>query len=394
LSSDRSASGRTSTTAPIRFTYFPRFRGNPYQRLLYDELARVGFEIVTDSRFDLAWLVAARRRVDGIHFHWPQGLYAYGRRPQALAPALSWATLGSFAARLTIARLLGYRLVWTIHEVFPHEGRRVSQRVDRLAGRLLARACHVVLTHDEATASIAEELLGRPRNAIEIVPHPSYASVYPEGRDREEVRAELGIPRGATVLLCFGSLSSYKGVESLLRAFGDVRSPTARLVLAGWVRDEAVADVVSEAARADPRIVSLPTFVPEGRVAELFRASDVAVLPRTDGGTSGALLLAISMGLPVVAARREAYSDLTGSGECGWLFTPDDSVSLAGALEAAVTADPSTLEAKGAAAGRVARERSWRRAAELTAAYIRSEPRRESVPVERRERWRPSMPKQ
>ncbi len=380
LSSDRSASGRTSTTAPIRFTYFPRFRGNPYQRLLYDELARVGFEIVTDSRFDLAWLVAARRRVDGIHFHWPQGLYAYGRRPQALAPALSWATLGSFAARLTIARLLGYRLVWTIHEVFPHEGRRVSQRVDRLAGRLLARACHVVLTHDEATASIAEELLGRPRNAIEIVPHPSYASVYPEGRDREEVRAELGIPRGATVLLCFGSLSSYKGVESLLRAFGDVRSPTARLVLAGWVRDEAVADVVSEAARADPRIVSLPTFVPEGRVAELFRASDVAVLPRTDGGTSGALLLAISMGLPVVAARREAYSDLTGSGECGWLFTPDDSVSLAGALEAAVTADPSTLEAKGAAAGRVARERSWRRAAELTAAYIRSEPRRESVP--------------
>jgi glycosyltransferase involved in cell wall biosynthesis len=114
-------------------------------------------------------------------------------------------------------------------------------------------------------------------------------------------------------------------------------------------------------------------------VAEHFRASDVAVLPRTDGGTSGALLLAISMGLPVVAARREAYSDLTGSGECGWLFTPDDIASLTWALEAAVAAGPSTLSAKGAAATRVARERSWRRAAELTAAYMRPEPRRESA---------------
>ena len=48
--------------------------------------------------------------------------------------------------------------------------------------------------------------------------------------------------------------------------------------------------------------MSLLEFVPEERVAELFHACDAAVLPTGEAGTSGSLILALSMGLPVVAA--------------------------------------------------------------------------------------------
>ena len=52
------------------------------------------------------------------------------------------------------------------------------------------------------------------------------------------------------------------------------------------------------AAAADERIKPLLEFIPDERVSELFAASDAAVCPRQDGGTSGALILALSMGVP------------------------------------------------------------------------------------------------
>src|SRR5207302_523112 len=73
--------------------------------------------------------------------------------------------------------------------------------------------------------------------------------------------------------------------------------------------------------------------VPDDRVSGLHEACDVAVLPRSDGGTSGALVLALSLGLPVVAAAVPAYEELTRRGELGWHFAPGDAASLRAAIE-------------------------------------------------------------
>jgi len=269
---------------------------------------------------------------------------------------MSQAKLVLFALRLGTARLLGYRLVWTIHQILPHES--VDRRLDRRAARLLARACDVLIAHDRGTASRARAELSPGLKEIAIIPHGSYVGVYSGGRPRSAVRTALGLREDSFVFLCFGELRAHKEIELLLAAFSSVRSATVRLVVAGNPREPSLAAAVRAASARDERFVSMLQFVPEKRVAELFRASDAAVLPRGEEGTSGSLVLALSMGLPVVAADVPTIRDLTRGEAAGWLFRPHDASSLCLALEQAST-NVDEARARGRRALAFAEELDW-----------------------------------
>src|SRR5205823_6689156 len=109
-----------------------------------------------------------------------------------------------------------------------------------------------------------------------------------------------------------------------LDAFGAAELPDAALVVAGMPLDTASTKLLNDAAAAEPRIRLVLRFVPDEAVAELFAAADAAVLARGDGGTSGALILAISLGLPAVAAATPTYRELLNEGSAGWFFAPGD----------------------------------------------------------------------
>ncbi len=325
-------------------------------------------EPVPSGRLTVSWLWQRRRDVGYLHVHWPESLYRLGRGPRLLRPALSWVKLVLFAIRLAWARLLGYRLLWTVHQLYPHE--REGWARDALAVQLLGRASSLLLVHDAATASRVREALPGAERKIHVIPHGSYIGVYPPGRPRGVVRADLGIPDDALVFLSFGELRAYKEVELLLEAFRSTHLPRARLVVAGHPKDARVAASVREAARADPRIVPLLGWVAEASVAELFGACDVAVLARGDGGTSGSLILAMSLELPVVAADQPAYRELLDGGRSGWLFRAGDVDSLGGAL-LRVAAEAASVRERGRRAYEVAERLSWPQAAARTAALLR-----------------------
>ena len=341
---------------------------NPYLRLLYEALAAEGFERVEQPRLSLRWLWRARSRARFLHFHWPESQYRFGRGPAGLRPLLSRLKLAVFASRLATARLLRYRLVWTVHQVYPHES--LDRDVDRHGARLLAGACDLLVAHDRWTAEeIAAKLPRRPK-AIAVVPHGSYIGVYPEGRPRDDVRRDLGLPQDSFVFLCFGELRGYKEIELLLAAFSSVSQPSARLVVAGNMKDARIGATVRAAAETDARIVTVPGFIPEARVAELFQACDAAVLPRGEPGTSGSLILALSLGLPVVAGNVPTVRELTGDGRGGWLFQPHIASSLRVALESAA-ADPTEARARGSRAREIAEGLRWTDTAREVAVLLR-----------------------
>jgi beta-1,4-mannosyltransferase len=337
---------------------------NPYLLLLYEELERHGFQAVTDGELRLGWLWQSRGRIDLLHFNWPQGLYRHQRGPARLRRPLSWVKLALFGARLVAARALGYRIAWTVHQVYPHD--TTNRLLDRAAGIILANACDVILAHDESTAKTARADLGRACRNIQIVPHGSYVGVYPLERTREAVREEHSIPAAAFAFLCFGELRRHKDVDLLLEGFAKASLPEAALIVAGSPTDADVARQLVEAAAADARVKPLLRFVPTEEVAELFAASDAAVVARSDGGTSGALVLALSLGLPVVVADRPAYRELIQGERAGWLFDPGnvDAVSLA--LERAA-ADAGAARAKGREAAAIAAGLRWPEIAARTA---------------------------
>lgn len=341
-----------------RIACFPPILGtNPYQRLLYEQLEGHGIEVGDRTEFRLRWLVRNRRRIDLLHFHWPQGYWRPQQRRGVQGRAVETAYLLLFLARLRAARLLGFRIAWTIHQVDPHE--RGMGGVDRIGSLALARASHVLLSHDRATAAAAQAALGDAAAHVVVVDHGSYIGVYPPGRPRTEVRRELGIGDDQLVFLHLGDIRAYKDVERLLDAFRAADLGDSALVVAGKPVDAASERAILEAADADDRVHALLGFVPDDRIAELYEAADIAVLARSDGGTSGSLILALSMGRPVVAADRPAYRELLFGDLAGWLFQPESTESLAAALERAAQAGTFERDAKGRAALARARGLDW-----------------------------------
>ena len=288
-----------------------------------------------------------------LHFPWPQGYYVSPRGTGRVRVALSWVRLCLFALRLAVARSLGYRVVWTVHEVYPHE--KAGRRVDQAGGFILARWTSLLMAHDRLTASSAERAFRLPAGAVQIVPHASYEGFYPPGRDRDAVRSDLNVADDAFLFLSFGHIRAYKDIDVLVSAFAGVDRPDIALLIAGLVMDEHSAEAIREAAQDDARIRTELRFVPDEEVAELFSAADAVVISRHDGGTSGALVLALSIGLPVVAAT--PYADVTDGEAAAWLFEPGGTASLSAALDRAAS-DPHAVD-KAAAARRRGKELRW-----------------------------------
>ena len=323
---------------------------NPYLRLLYDHLEARGFE-VERCRPTVSWLIAARRRVGILHLHWPEGIYRASRGPRPLRGLLSWINLVRFAVLLTTARALGFRIVWTVHQMLPHE--RCYGPLDRCAVRLLVAAANLLLVHDDETRRQLESSFPI-RAPIRKIRHGSYVGAYPAGRSRAEMRDALGLDDRTVAFLAFGEIRAYKGLDLLLEAFTRATDARAALIVAGHPREPEVAKSLQAAARSDPRILLRLELIPERHVAELYQAADVAVIARSDGGTSGALILAFSMGKPVVTAR--AYEELVGT--AGWFFEPADVESLAETLHNAA-GDRAALVTKQHAATTIAEGLAW-----------------------------------
>jgi beta-1,4-mannosyltransferase len=343
---------------------------NPYQSLLYEHLAYEGIEFAGNGDVGPRWLIKHRGEVDILHFHWclhrlgePDGVYR-----EVPADAMTDDQLALARRRLATgvrrARELDYRVAWTVHEpwhlVEGHDFHRWS-------GALLAQHCDAIFVHDLEAAEVVREL--EPAVEPTLVPVCHFGGFYPEGRSREEVRRELDIGADAFVFLAFGAMREDKELPGLLDAFGEVSGP-AVLVVAGPPSERRTAASLARRAPRDPRVRFLPRRIPREQVAELFGASDCAVLARRKMWTSGSLALAMTLGCPVVAVDRPLVRGLVG--DTGWYFDLDGPRSLSRAMGEALDAGTAEARSRGDAARQLmATGHEWSELAAITAAAMR-----------------------
>jgi beta-1,4-mannosyltransferase len=326
---------------------------NPYQPVLYERLRGHGVDLVDDAQPTLAWLLRNRRRIDVLHIHWrldrlfrlaDDGL---GGGPERSYPApVAALRLARLALMLRLARRLGVRIAWTAHE--PWTCRPDGPWLDHRAGRVVARAAHVLMAHDHASAELTTRHL-RPRRPVSVLPLPNYSELLPPAGPgaRGRLRCELGVAEDDVLMLAFGVLRPEKGHALLVDALARVRSPRVRVLVAGQSRSEAVVDMLRVAAARDPRLRVEIGWVEDQRAADLFAAADACVLARSVEWTSASTIQALSHGVPVVAADLRSSAELLGPG--AWYFKPGDAGSLAARLEEAAAAGPAPRAARGAA---------------------------------------------
>jgi glycosyltransferase involved in cell wall biosynthesis len=196
-----------------------------------------------------------------------------------------------------------------------------------------------------------------------VIPHGSFSPAYPPAPGRQEARRLLDLPETARVLLCFGQIRPYKGIEELCLAFAEAPAGV-RLVIAGRARDAALARRLEALARTDARIDLQLGHVPDARVPVLFAAADWAVLPYRRITTSGALILALSFGVPAIVPDVPELLAVAGAPA---LETFAADADLVPAIRRALAADQ---RAAARAAAEAAAKLAWGPIAERTAGFM------------------------
>ncbi|MCG3174572.1 MAG: D-inositol-3-phosphate glycosyltransferase [Myxococcota bacterium] len=239
-------------------------------------------------------------------------------------------------------------LVWTLHNVFTRQN-----RVDR---RLLNRASRVIACC-QAARDAYRHVPGVPEKTV-VVPYGVPEQPAPDSA-RKSIRATLGIPENAAVLLSAGKLIPAKGHDVLMRSFQLLhdRGLDPWLIIAGGSHDFAARsrELLKQpdpGARTRVRLTGWRDDIPA-----LMRAADVFVFPSVSGeGLPISILEAMMAGLPVAASRIAGVPEAVTHERTGLLSRPGCAEELARHLERLIR-DPALRETMGESARVIARER-------------------------------------
>lgn len=231
----------------------------------------------------------------------------------------------------SVSRLLrgSCRRIWELHNVMPHEA---SAATRTLAGYGFGSAdAFVVHAQTELTRLRSLGVSGPAR----VVPHASYAALAEGGPSRPAARRALGLPEpGPPLLLFFGYVRRYKGLDLLLEAMPAVHAATgARLLVRGEVYDDATSYQAQIRDLGLQGCVDLEDrFVANEEIPLLMAACDAVVLPYRDGTASGVAQLAFGAGRIVVATDVGGIAEVVEEGVTGAVAERADPAALTAAL--------------------------------------------------------------
>ena len=180
----------------------------------------------------------------------------------------------------------------------------------------------------------AEHLARRIGHAAQYRTVPSgvpTAELRAQAPGRAAARAALGVPPEAFVIGGLGRLVPVKGFDVLVRALPSVVAavPAARVLLVGDGPDRVALEAQAAALHVADRVRITGAT---SDVARWLAACDVLAAPSRNEGMGRALVEAMALGVPVVAAAVGGIPAVVADGETGRLVASEDADALATAL--------------------------------------------------------------
>ena len=204
-----------------------------------------------------------------------------------------------------------------------------------------------VIVHTENGARRLQDLIGLPEDRIRVIPHGAfdYLTRLP---DEAPLPIELDGAKGP-VILFFGLMRPYKGIDTLLEACAEVEG--AELWIVGNPRMDLV-ELVERSRKLPVKVRWLPRFIEDREIPAIMRAADLLVLPYRDIEQSGVLYTGLAFGKAMVLSDVGGFGEVAHKHGAARLVPPEDPAALAEALTE-LTSDPearAALEEKAAAA--------------------------------------------
>ncbi len=224
------------------------------------------------------------------------------------------------------------RVVIITENVISHE----ANAVDTVLTRMGLRNARAFITLSEAVRDALQPFADHRPIFVAGPPIPDFYYDIGTVPSQLEARQHLGIPSDAEVLLFFGYVRRYKGLDVLIEALAIARQrrPRLRLLVAGefYENEQKYREQIA-ALGLEPYVTVANQYIPNEAVGMYYRAADVVVLPYREATQSGILATAYTFQRPVIATAVGGLQELVVEGKTGLIVPPEDPAALAGAIE-------------------------------------------------------------
>jgi len=147
-----------------------------------------------------------------------------------------------------------------------------------------------------------------------------------EMQDIKKLKQELGISEDSLVLLFFGYVRKYKGLDILIEAFPKILStnPKAKLLIVGEFYDDPkdYFELIKK-LKIEEQVKVINQFVPNEDVAKYYQAADVVILPYRSATQSGILNVAYGFYKPVIVTAVGGLAEFVDEGKTGFVVKPN-----------------------------------------------------------------------
>jgi glycosyltransferase involved in cell wall biosynthesis len=269
------------------------------------------------------------------------------------------------ADRMLVRRFPRPRLL-TAHDVLPREGGAARRRW----ARELFEEMDAVIVHSQAGRAQLVDDLGVPDDRVHVIPHGAFEHLARQAREHP-VDPAAGDLDGRKVVLFFGLVRPYKGVDVLIDAFAATPQDTILLVV-GMPRMplEPLRRRAADLGIGD-RVRFVDRFVSDAELPAYFRRADVVALPYLETEQSGVLATALAFGSPLVLSSVGGFAEVVQAHGVGRLVSPGEPAALGAALVALLADDQARAGLSQAALEAAAGPYSWDRVAGQTEVLYR-----------------------
>jgi D-inositol-3-phosphate glycosyltransferase len=265
-------------------------------------------------------------------------------------------------------KLLNRKLVFTAHNIMPHENRKFHY----LLNSIIYKYSNKIIVHSNFVKNILKEKFQFDYSKIAVIPHGNF-DVYqsPLHMSQKEARKNLALSDDDNVLLFFGYIRKYKGLDLLLDGFEIAQNDNMnlKLVIAGTPGTKQLENEykkrVAEISK-NGNIKFHSTFIPTDQVAQYFIAADIVMLPYKNIFHSGLMHLAYSFGKPIIATNVGDFSETIEHGKSGFVLASNDAANLSQAIISAFS-NKTKLSEMGKYSKKISNSKySWDNIANLT----------------------------
>ena len=223
------------------------------------------------------------------------------------------------------------RILFTVHNVVPHEKSILDWRLTKI---ILAFG-DAYIVHSRDNKETLTEAFEIPEANVHVVHMPIHDMYVGSGEDSASIRKTLGLPEKGKVLLSFGNIRPYKGLDVLIGAMPEVLRavPDTHLLIAGqnWGKWNDPYGELIQSLKINRSVTPLLDYIPMSQVADIFQVADVVVLPyRYFDAQSGVGNIALAFEIPMVVTRVGGLADLVEDDRV--VCPPEDVQALAQAI--------------------------------------------------------------